>query len=151
VIAALLWLAVQQIKPTAQPVEFSHRRHAARGIQCVFCHPTARKAEAAGVPDAAICLSCHSGVATQNAIAAALARYEEAHEPIPWVRVYRLPSFVFFSHERHAAAPCAICHGPVERRDALAREGNISMKGCVDCHKAKRAPIRCNLCHEIER
>jgi len=153
VIGALLWLALQGTAPppAAQPVEFSHRRHAASGMQCVFCHPTARKAEAAGLPDAALCLGCHRALPARGAAVETLARWDEAREAIPWARVYRLPSFVFFSHERHSTAACAVCHGPVERRDVLAREGNISMKACVDCHKAKRAPVRCNLCHEIER
>jgi hypothetical protein len=149
----ILVLSGQLAGPARQPVDFSHRRHAERGMQCAFCHPTARKAEAAGLPDAALCLGCHRGLEPESALARSLSRYDEAREPIPWVRICRLPGYVFFGHDRHAGASvaCAACHGPVAERDVLAREGNISMKACVACHKAKRAPTRCNACHEIDR
>jgi hypothetical protein len=67
---------------------------------------------------------------------------------IPWERIYQLPSRVHFDHRRHATAACAACHGPVDRRDALAEEVIINMKFCRDCHLRTGAKVACGTCHE---
>jgi hypothetical protein len=71
----------------------------------------------------------------------------------PTRRVYKIPDFVTFSHAKHGAAKveCAACHGPVMERDAQAREVPVTMKACVDCHKAKGASVSCNFCHELNQ
>ncbi|MEO6803623.1 MAG: cytochrome c3 family protein, partial [Granulicella sp.] len=68
------------------------------------------------------------------------------------VRVYRVPSFVNFSHKTHtsAGAQCEDCHGPVAQRDAIALEKDISMGGCISCHTQKAAPIGCDTCHQLD-
>ncbi|MBV8819987.1 MAG: cytochrome c3 family protein, partial [Acidobacteriaceae bacterium] len=43
---------------------------------------------------------------------------------------------------------CQECHGPVATRDQLAKEGDISMGGCMNCHRLKKASIDCTFCHE---
>ena len=43
---------------------------------------------------------------------------------------------------------CENCHGPVATRDALFRETDLSMGGCMDCHRRNKAPNDCNFCHE---
>jgi hypothetical protein len=83
-----------------------------------------------------------------------LAKVREAalgKKEIPWVRVYRNPDFVFFSHERHARArvECAECHGPVEKRDVLMKEVSTSMTACMSCHAARGARNDCSACHEL--
>ena len=56
--------------------------------------------------------------------------------------VYALPDFVYFSHQKHinAGVECAVCHGPVQDRDQLWQEKEVSMVACVDCHKLRKAP-----------
>src|ERR1019366_8841572 len=120
-----------------QPVAFSHKVHAAAGAKCANCHTTATRQERAGIPNIARCALCHQDMRNKPAI--------------DWVRVYKLRDFVFFSHAKHVNAnvACADCHGPVETRDVLAKEKSTSMVACVDCHRARNAPVTCNVCHEL--
>jgi hypothetical protein len=127
------------VASAAEPVAFSHKIHAELKFQCTFCHATAETAELAGFPAVSKCAVCHQQLKTAK--------------PFPSKRVYQLPDFVFFSHGKHydAKIECQTCHGPVLSRDVLTREKPITMKACVDCHKANRASIACNLCHELNQ
>src|SRR5262245_46919696 len=129
-IAVMFAQAAATPSPVEQPLPFSHRLHAERGLRCAFCHRMSGAGEVAGIPKAADCMSCHAGIGRESVALRALAEYAAAAEPIPWQRVYRLPSFVFFSHRKHAdaGARCERCHGAVADRDTLAKEGDISMK-----------------------
>lgn len=134
-----------------QPIPFSHRRHATARIQCADCHTKARGEERAGIPQAAQCMACHAEVRKDAPVIRQLARLAAEKEQIPWVRVYRLPDFVFFSHAVHgtAAVECRSCHGPVEERETLQKEVSTGMRACVDCHRARNAPVDCSRCHEL--
>ena len=48
-------------------------------------------------------------------------------QPIPWVRVYQVPDYVYWAHGTHLAAnvTCVECHGPVAERDVIAQETNV--------------------------
>jgi Cytochrome c7 and related cytochrome c/Class III cytochrome C family len=135
-----------------QPIPFSHKKHCAL-VACSVCHATATTGERAGLPSTAQCMLCHDNLKKDSAPIRKLVQYHQEHKPIPWVRVYPLPDFVFFSHARHAAAKveCAACHGPVAQRDVLVEEVRVRMKTCVDCHRARGASIACNLCHELSQ
>ena len=151
---SLLFLLLRQADaaaPVEQPIPFSHKLHAGRGLKCAFCHPMKDPGEAAGLPKAAECLGCHESLASGSAVVGALA--SSRAEGVAWQRIYRLPSFVVFSHRRHAdaGAGCERCHGAVAERDSLAREGDISMKACLGCHRERKAATACNSCHELER
>lgn len=139
------------LKPPLQPVPFSHKRHCEKDIPCVLCHQTAATGETAGLPGADVCMVCHQSVATGAPSIRKLAAYARQHKPVPWVRVYRIQDFVFFSHKRHAEAKvaCAACHGQVCESDVLKQEVKLSMKFCVDCHKARKASLKCNSCHTL--
>jgi outer membrane protein assembly factor BamB len=134
-----------------QPVLFSHRVHAERGITCQNCHTTAGRSARAGIPDAAQCMTCHRTVQRDAPAIAAVRDHAQQRRPIPWLRVYKLPDFVFFSHERHvkAGTACAECHGPVQTRDVLAKEVSTSMTACMSCHVRKKASTDCSVCHEL--
>jgi hypothetical protein len=70
---------------------------------------------------------------------------------VPWEPVYQIADYVFFSHREHigrAGAECADCHGPVGERDVMAKERDISMAACMDCHRVKAASLECNFCHD---
>jgi hypothetical protein len=118
-----------------QPLPFSHRVHAAAGLKCTGCHTAATTDIRAGLPQPAKCTPCH----------------QDRTQPVNWVRIYKLPDFVFFSHAKHATAgiSCAECHGPVQTRDVLAKEKSTSMVACLDCHRAKNAATACNVCHDL--
>ena len=80
-------------------------------------------------------------------------------EPIPWIRVVRIPDFVFFSHAAHnrVGVGCAECHGPVETFDRMHVDRSLTMGFCVDCHRRTTrtgidgrqvdASIDCIACH----
>jgi hypothetical protein len=135
----------------AQPVPFSHRQHAATGTKCTDCHTKVRHEERAGLPTANQCMLCHVTIRKESPAVQRVAEFAANKEPIPWVRVYRLPDFVFFSHAAHVKAnvECQTCHGPVAERDVLQKEVSTSMRTCVDCHRSRNASIDCSRCHEL--
>ena len=129
----------------AQPLPFSHRAHIVNAkLACNNCHTTAAKADRAGMPETARCLLCHR---TDQR----LKQYATAKTRIPWVRVYKLPDFVYFSHQKHLAArvPCSQCHGAVEQRDVLMKEVSTSMNACYACHVKAQANTSCEACHTL--
>jgi hypothetical protein len=135
-----------------QPIDFSHKRHARAELECYGCHPIGGDGRAAGLPAAGDCLACHKTVKSNSPAIQKLAAYE-SKETIPWVRIYQLPEFVFFSHRKHmeSTVDCETCHGPVAKRDELRKERATTMKACVDCHKSRKASTACNLCHELNQ
>jgi Class III cytochrome C family/Cytochrome c7 and related cytochrome c len=139
-------------KPVKQPVEFSHRRHAELGLECNVCHPMT-DGEQAGIPQTADCMNCHQSSDSSKAAFRSLFEHAKAKKQIAWTRVYLLPYFVFFGHKDHQGTKdgCKTCHGPVATRDLLWKEREISMKACMDCHKANDASISCSFCHELNQ
>jgi hypothetical protein len=136
--------------PPQQPLPYSHKTHLAAGLVCKGCHANRDPGESMGLPAASLCMGCHKTIAADKPAIKTLAEYAAANRNIPWARVYRIPSYVFFSHRAHleAKATCDNCHGPVATRDALFRESDLSMGGCMDCHRRNKAPNDCNFCHE---
>ncbi len=137
-------------KAPAQPILFSHKQHAPV-TACNLCHATAATAERAGLPAASQCMLCHEGLKKESPLIRRLAAYHKEGKRIDWVRIYRIPDFVFFSHARHASAKieCVACHGPVEQREALQQEVPTNMKACMDCHRSRGVSNACNICHEL--
>ena len=134
-----------------QPLPFSHKTHAgAMQLPCKMCHTNPDPGETVGIPPAATCMQCHSSIKTDSPAIQKLTAYANNKRPIPWVRIYEVPDFVNFSHRTHMKAgnKCEDCHGKVAESDQLAREGNVSMGGCMDCHKTKNVSVECTFCHD---
>jgi hypothetical protein len=57
---------------------------------------------------------------------------------------------VNFSHRTHvkAGTACDDCHGKVQERAELTKEGDISMGACMKCHQQRKVSIDCAFCHE---
>ena len=136
-----------------QPIPYSHKQHLALGLQCKDCHTMPDPGESMGIPAAAMCMGCHRSIQKESAALKELASYAGQKKPIPWVRVYQIPSYVTFSHKDHleAGTPCNTCHGEVAQRERLFRETDISMAGCMACHRARKASVDCALCHELKQ
>lgn len=152
-IACAAWLAVAQgpPEPPVQPIPYSHKVHAGTlKLQCTFCHENKEPGETMGIPAAAKCMGCHKSIKSDSPHIQKLAEFNEKSRPVPWVRIYQIPSFVFFSHKEHlkAGAVCADCHGPVAEREVLRKEVPTNMGACMDCHQKKKAPNDCTFCHE---
>jgi hypothetical protein len=133
-----------------QPVAFSHRVHAERaGLDCLDCHEGATRGDAATLPGAEACMTCHGSIRAESAEVAKVRRAAATGEGLSWARVYTLPDIVFFGHREHVAAGtrCAECHGPVATRDALRKEVSTGMNACLDCHRQRQAPVHCAACH----
>jgi hypothetical protein len=181
-LAVLLFFAVSSwsrqpavARPSVQPIEFPHNTHVQTyKIDCQYCHSDARRSEYAGIPSVERCMGCHRITAADRPEIQKLADYANRREPIPWVRVYKLPEFTYFPHKAHVRAEvgCQDCHGPVESmttvgavtgpnlvNDLLHLVGlrpsppPLSMGWCVDCHREQnatrntQAPLDCVACH----
>ena len=160
----------------AQPIFFSHLIHAGSfGIPCLYCHADARRSEYAGLPSVGRCLGCHKIIGAQdNPEIAKIAGYAERGEPIPWVRVFKVPEFTHFPHKPHvrAGVACQTCHGPIERMRVVGADTGpsllndfahlvglrpgappLSMGWCLECHRTQnrtqgtQAPLDCIRCH----
>ena len=162
-------------KPSAQPINFPHNVHVQTyKLDCQYCHSDARRSEYAGLPSVQRCLGCHKITAADKPEIQKLAQYAAKNEPIPWVRVFKVPEFTYFPHKAHVrgGVACQTCHGPVETMTTAAGATGprlvndllhvaglrpaapaLSMGWCIDCHRKEnaarglRAPLDCVACH----
>ena len=104
------------------------------------------------MPQISRCLTCHRTLKATSPALQQLAALPADDRPFQ-VRVAKVADFVMFSHARHTSAKvaCAVCHGPVERRDEMKSDIALNMKFCVDCHRSSHASLVCNLCHELNQ
>lgn len=143
-------------KPVAaappQPIAFNHKQHVQDAkMSCNDCHEPRGNGSTLAMPQPAKCMTCHSSIATDKPDIQRLAQAAKNEDPIVWNRVYRVPSFVTFSHKTHTSAgsKCEECHGPVAERTTIALEKDTSMGTCIACHQAKGAQATCDTCHAI--
>ena len=142
-----------------QPIFFSHVIHAgSMQIACQYCHAGARRSSVAGIPSVERCMGCHKIVAAQgNPEVQKLQGYWDRKEPIPWVRVFKVPEYVQFTHKRHVQVglQCQTCHGRIEAMERVAAvtgqnlpndlmnltgmnvpPTKLTMGWCVECHRS---------------
>ena len=133
-----------------QPIPFSHKLHAGtRKIPCLYCHAGAERSRHATVPGVNVCMNCHNVVRTDRPGVQMVQSLYQAEQTIPWVRVHRVPDYVYFSHRWHVAKgiACQTCHGPVETMDVIRQDQNLKMGWCISCHRQNKASQECNTCH----
>lgn len=135
---AMMAVGVEQGYQPEQPIAFSHKLHAGdNGIDCNYCHSSARKSKTSGIPSANVCMNCHMYIdgseikdpATgepkyggdrspeiakiYDAIGwdAENRKYVENYEqkPIKWVRIHNLPDLAYFNHAQHVTAGQVEC------------------------------------------
>ncbi len=153
VVAGFLLISRLSAAP-AQPIEFPHQVMVQAGINCVFCHKDVMRSPAAGMPSVAKCMGCHKTIAAQTPRIQQLAAYYARQEPIPWVRVNRLPRFVYFSHEVHVVAGarnCEQCHGDVGHMNVDVQVAPLNMGWCLSCHEQQPNGNQlqdCVVCHQ---
>lgn len=161
--------------PSAQPIAFPHNIHVQQfKMDCQYCHSEARRSGYAGLPSVERCMGCHKIAVAERPEIQKLAQYAARNEPIPWVRVFKVPEFTYFPHKPHVRAEvaCQTCHGPVETMTTAAgatgpRIANdllylagfrpapppLTMGWCIECHREQNAtrgtaaPLDCVACH----
>jgi Cytochrome c7 and related cytochrome c len=134
-----------------QPLPYSHKKHVAFGLDCRTCHVNPDPGKLMTFPPTAFCMGCHQGIAADRPPIKQLAAFAASGKPVPWIRVYRLPDYVFWKHATHlrAGVTCAECHGPVAERDVMAQETNVvTMVGCLACHDKRQVFTDCAACHD---
>lgn len=101
-------------------------------------------------PAEKICMNCHSSIKTDSPEIQKVAKFFAEQRRLPWVRVYQVPTFVFWSHRSHtdAGATCTDCHGAVPEMELMFKAKGIAMGDCMDCHRQKKVPNDCTFCHE---
>jgi Cytochrome c7 and related cytochrome c/Class III cytochrome C family len=149
-VAVIPGSAQQKPRGPEQPIAYSHKQHLALAMACKDCHVNPDLPDEMSLPASSKCMTCHVAIKKDSPAIQKLAAFDRDKKDIPWVRVYKLPDFVFFSHKMHldAGAKCEECHGQVGQQDRLFREGDLSMAGCMSCHRERNAAMGCESCHE---
>jgi cytochrome c7-like protein len=133
-----------------QPIPFSHLIHAGTNkIPCLYCHSNAERSRHATVPAMQVCMNCHTVVRTERPTIQALTAAYQQNLPVQWVRVHRVPDYVYFSHRWHVAKgiTCQTCHGQVQTMDVVRQVAPLKMGWCISCHRKNKASQECNTCH----
>lgn len=149
----LLVASAQNAPGPVQPIPFSHKTHVVDvKLDCADCHVSPAKfGDAVSIPDAPKCLECHASSTAATPTLGQLNTYVEKHQPIPWVRVFRLKDFVYFDHLYHLqnGVHCEDCHGPISSEDVVSdRLNTTNMNFCQPCHVKTGARTACNTCHD---
>jgi mono/diheme cytochrome c family protein len=168
----LMQIGVDQDYAPVQPIHYSHRIHAgSNGIDCNYCHSSARVSKHSGIPSLNVCMNCHKNIAEVSDTTATAEyskdfydkeiaklykavgwdkdnqKYTGITQPVKWVRIHNLPSFVYFNHSQHvtvAGVACQTCHGPVETYEIQKQFAPLTMSWCIDCHRKTQVKMEGN-------
>jgi hypothetical protein len=131
--------------PVDQPVLFDHRHHVEDdGIDCLYCHSSAERSSAAGIPSTSLCMGCHNQIWSRGITLEPLRRAWASKAPLPWRRVHDLPDHVYFDHSIHVrkGIGCVSCHGRVDRMARVHQVEPLTMGWCLDCHRDPTPHVR---------
>jgi len=165
-------VGVDQEYAPIQPIHYSHKIHAGNnGIDCNYCHSAARVSKNAGIPSLNVCMNCHKNISEVSDTTATAEyskdfydkeiaklykavgwdkdnqKYTGVTQPVKWVRIHNLQSFVYFNHSQHvtvAGVECQTCHGPVQTYEIQKQFAPLTMKWCVDCHRKTEVKMEGN-------
>jgi cytochrome c2 len=159
----LMQIGIDQDYQPIQPIHYSHRIHAgSNGIDCKYCHSSARVSKHAGIPSLNVCMNCHKSIGEVSDTTATPEyskafydaeiqklysavgwdkdnqKYTGKTQPVKWVRIHNLPDFVYFNHSQHvtvAGIECQKCHGPVQTYEIQKQFAPLTMGWCIKCHR----------------
>lgn len=167
-------VGVNQGYEPVQPIHYSHRIHAGdNGIDCKYCHSSARVSKNAGIPSLNVCMNCHKSVyeVAPETQAEGLAEYgvdynqeikklyeavgwDDAEQkytgktsPVKWIQIHKLPDFAYFNHSQHVVVggvECQTCHGPVEEMEIMYQHAPLTMGWCIECHRETDVKVKDN-------
>lgn len=163
-------IGVDQGYEPVQPIHYSHRIHAGdNGIDCKYCHSSARVSKHSGIPSLNVCMNCHKSIsevaastATEdytkefydgeiqklyNAVGWDGQSYTGTPQPVKWIRIHNLPDFAYFNHSQHVIVggiECQTCHGPVETMEVMYQFSPLTMGWCINCHRETNVKVEDN-------
>jgi hypothetical protein len=132
----------------AQPVAFDHSFHAGPdsvlGLDCRYCHNFVEKSPHSNVPTANTCWNCHSVVKPDSPALALVKKSVETGEAIRWVKVHKVPDYVYFPHSVHVnrGVSCVECHGRIDQQVVVGQQKSLNMSFCLDCHRNPEQALR---------
>lgn len=162
---------VNQGYEPVQPIHYSHRIHAGdNGIDCKYCHSSARVSKTSGIPSLNVCMNCHKSISEvapetlaegkeygvdydaeiqklYDAVGWDGTAYTGESKPVKWIRVHNLPDFAYFNHSQHVTVggiECQTCHGPVEEMEIVYQESPLTMGWCINCHRETNVKVKDN-------
>ena len=165
-------IGVDQGYEPVQPIHYSHKIHAGdNGIDCKYCHSSARVSKQSGIPSLNVCMNCHKNISEVAETTAtpehskafydeqiaklydavgwdkSLQKYTGKTKPVKWVRIHNLPDHVYFNHSQHvtvAGVECQTCHGPVEEMEIMKQHAPLTMGWCINCHRETNVKVEDN-------
>ena len=168
-------VGVDQGYEPVQPIHYSHRIHAGdNGIECKYCHSSARVSKTSGIPSLNVCMNCHKSISEvapatdpnssvteeyskefydgeiqklYDAVGWDGQKYTGETKPVKWVRIHNLPDFAYFNHSQHvsvAGIECQTCHGPVEEMEIMYQHSPLTMGWCINCHRETNVQMEGN-------
>lgn len=170
----LMQIGVDKDYAPIQPIHYSHKIHAGdNGIDCKYCHSSARTSKNAGIPSLNVCMNCHKNISefqgdkdstyveyTKEYYTGEIQKLYDAvgwdktaqkytgkTKPVKWVRIHNLPDFVYFNHSQHvsvAGIECQKCHGPVQTFEIQKQFAPLTMGWCVNCHRETEVKVEGN-------
>ena len=167
----LMQVGVDQGYQPVQPIHFSHKIHAGdNGIDCKYCHSSARVSKTSGIPSLNVCMNCHKSIYEYKGETSleytkeyydgeikklyAAAGWDDAEQkytgdshPVKWVRIHNLPDFVYFNHSQHvtvAGVECQTCHGPIQEMETVGQFAPLTMGWCINCHRTTDVKLKDN-------
>lgn len=174
----LMQVGVDQNYAPIQPIHYSHKIHAGEnGIDCKYCHSSARTSKNAGIPSLNVCMNCHKNISSfegskdstyvdysKDFYTGEIQKLYDAvgwdkdkqmytgkTKPVKWVRIHNLPDFVYFNHSQHvsvAGIECQKCHGPVEDYEVMKQFAPLTMGWCINCHRETDVKMEGNAYYE---
>jgi len=139
--------------PVKQPLEYSHKVHTEL-LKCEECHTGVLSSATAGLPNIQICVGCHSEEPlSKSPEEKKLISFIKKKQDINWMRLYKNPVHVYFSHNRHVSigkVACEECHGNMGKTAAPPSRPlvKVDMDYCISCHKSNNVDISCIICHK---
>lgn len=164
-------IGVDQGYQPVQPIHYSHKIHAGdNGIDCKYCHSSARTSKHSGIPSLNVCMNCHKSIYEYNGETTpeyskefydgeikklykavgwddAAQKYTGETQPVKWVRIHNLPDFVYFNHSQHVTVggvECQTCHGPIQEMEVVEQFAPLTMGWCIDCHRTTNVNVKDN-------
>ena len=128
-----------------QPVQFSHKHHVGDdGIDCRYCHTSVETSAVAGIPPTKTCMNCHSVLFSNAGYLEPVRESYRTDQSIQWIKVHRLPDFVYFNHSIHInkGVGCSSCHGQINQMPLVFQASPLLMQWCLDCHRDPAQALR---------